>query len=333
MSTTSQARLGFTDGLLAFCWRQWAQLGVFADGSTDAWAMDPEALLVLSVHVARADPRLFDEILDWIVLNGRLLSVQRLRNLAALSPEPQLIEATLAWAGRNKSTLRYTPPRAPAEAVSAQELFTTQPSGTRRDPIFERYGYLRAPVTLSGKSTAPRLELPVALGLRLRQLLGVSARAEVLRCMFTADTAHVGAAFLTEVTTYTRRNIADALSGLVASGVVTVREVGSDRGYGIDVGAWSALLRIPLDQRPVLVEWPQLLRITAWLLVTLQDPDGDAMSDYMRGSESRQRLEMLEPDLAMIGMGLGRPAEPEGYWDLLVELAQRILVWLTPLAP
>jgi hypothetical protein len=151
--------------------------------------------------------------------------------------------------------------------------------------------------------------------------------------MFTADAAHVGAAFLTEVTTYTRRNIADALSGLVASGVVTVREVGSDRGYGIDVGAWSALLRIPLDQRPVLVEWPQLLRIAAWLLVTLQDPDGDAMSDYMRGSESRQRLEMLEPDLAMIGMGLGRPAEPEGYWDLLVELAQRILVWLTPLAP
>lgn len=330
MSNPSNPSAAFKSDLVAFCWRQWAQLGVFADGPIDNWAMDPEALLVLSVQVAREDPRLFDELLDWVVLNGRLLSVQRLRNLAALSPEPRLIEVILAWAARNKSTLRYAPPRAPFDGVTSfQDLFSGQRSVSRRDPLFERYGYVRPPVTLSRKSTPPRLELPAAFGLRLRQLLGVSARAEVLRCLITVDAASVGTAFLTEATTYTRRNITDALGGFVASGVVTVREIGSDRRYGIDLPAWAALLRIPVEQRPSFVEWPQLLRIAAWLFAWYGELHAD-FSGYMRGSESRQRLESLDQDLKTIGMSIPRPPEPEQYWDALIELGSQILRHLSP---
>jgi hypothetical protein len=46
------------------------------------WSQDIEALLLLTFEVARADPRLFDEVLDWLVTNEHLISVRRLRTLA-----------------------------------------------------------------------------------------------------------------------------------------------------------------------------------------------------------------------------------------------------------
>ena len=64
------------------------------------WAIDPEALILFTIEVARRDPRLFDEMLDWLTGNRRLLSLQRLRNLTARFPvDPGLVGAVLAWAG------------------------------------------------------------------------------------------------------------------------------------------------------------------------------------------------------------------------------------------
>src|SRR3954471_6786518 len=99
MSQTETFRSSFRSASISFCWRQWAQLGIFAQADhRDEWAIDPEALLIFTLTVARSDPRLFDEVLDWVVLNGRLLSIQRLRNLADDPDDRQLLEATLAWA-------------------------------------------------------------------------------------------------------------------------------------------------------------------------------------------------------------------------------------------
>src|SRR5687768_15671308 len=51
--------------LVDFAWSQWAQMGVFASTDRrDTWAQDPEALLVFTLHIARREPRLFDEVLD-----------------------------------------------------------------------------------------------------------------------------------------------------------------------------------------------------------------------------------------------------------------------------
>src|SRR5215475_922020 len=85
-------------GLLEFAWRQWAQAGLSTNVTGfDRWAIDPEALILFTIEVARGDPRLFDELLDWLVTNRRLLSMQRLRNLAVRFPvDPDLIRAVLA---------------------------------------------------------------------------------------------------------------------------------------------------------------------------------------------------------------------------------------------
>src|SRR5215469_3600743 len=95
----SQIRDEVSHGLLDFAWRQWAQIGVSAtvEGADD-WAVDPEALILFTIGIGRRDPRLFDEMLDWIAFNHELLSTQRLRNLTARFPLPSgLVAAVTAW--------------------------------------------------------------------------------------------------------------------------------------------------------------------------------------------------------------------------------------------
>ena len=70
------------DRLLALLWRQWPAIGVPGHGDVEERrVVDPEALLLLSLTVARFDARLFDEILGWLKVNGSFLNVQRLGNL------------------------------------------------------------------------------------------------------------------------------------------------------------------------------------------------------------------------------------------------------------
>ena len=78
----SDLRRTARDRLVDFAWDEWAQMGVSASARrVDRSAQDPEALLLFTFEVAREDPRLFGEVLDWLALNERLVSVQRLRNL------------------------------------------------------------------------------------------------------------------------------------------------------------------------------------------------------------------------------------------------------------
>jgi len=54
-------RDSFLEEMLRFLWRQWSALGVLGEADIeDEWAIDPEALFVFSVELARYEPRLFD---------------------------------------------------------------------------------------------------------------------------------------------------------------------------------------------------------------------------------------------------------------------------------
>jgi hypothetical protein len=93
---TSATRQDLQGRLAAFLWRQWAQMGILATAEhRDRWAADPEALLLLSFEVGREEPRLFEEVLDWLVRNERLISIQRLRNLARDQDDGTLVEAVV----------------------------------------------------------------------------------------------------------------------------------------------------------------------------------------------------------------------------------------------
>jgi hypothetical protein len=57
-------------------WTAWSQVGVMGhDKGGAARIVDPEPLLLLTWECARQDARVFDEVLDWLVRNGRWVNV------------------------------------------------------------------------------------------------------------------------------------------------------------------------------------------------------------------------------------------------------------------
>src|SRR5438105_1946106 len=67
----AQIRKEIVADSVALAWDQWSQLGVSAASppQREERAADPEALLLFTLELGRNDPRLFDEVLDWLALN------------------------------------------------------------------------------------------------------------------------------------------------------------------------------------------------------------------------------------------------------------------------
>lgn len=305
--------------LLAFAWDQWAQMGVLAETSRrDEWVMDPEALIVVTLDIARADPRLFDEVLDWLWTNGRLVSVQRLRNLSRGDViSERTTAAALDWVSRTGGSItlpardRDTRPadEEPLFVIDGGPLHVTSP-----DPSFGRYGLLRSPVVRTGRSRPPDPSLPINLAFRLRLMFGVGGRAECIRCLLTDLRGEMSVADVAEIAGYAKRNVADALAALTAAGVVTGRTHRNGLRYRLDQNRWSEFLNIDIDALDPHPNWPALLRAVAaihrWTASTPTD-----ISDQMRASHARDLIDQIGPDLSTTGIVLPSRAAGAAYLD------------------
>ena len=306
--------------LLDFAWNQWAQMGILAEPSQPSpWTADPEALLLLTFEVGRKDPRLFDETLDWIVVNGRLVSQQRLRNLYLDEQDRALADAALAWAAQHQRALRSARTHAPSEARAGEPLFPLAPAGGRLDPVFAAYGWSKAPTGPSGKSRPPRLELPINFAFRLRRLFGTGSRAEVVRFLVTSRSPGAQAEVIRRAAGFAKRNVLDAANDLVAADVLGAYTLGAsgERFYHADLNRWRSLLR--LEEVPAHRDWPQLLGALRLLHRELEDPSWNELSEYLRASEARQLMSRVEPDLRYAGVQLREGGTGADYWDAFVE--------------
>jgi hypothetical protein len=319
---TSDLRDRMQATVIDFVWSQWAQMGV--SGSTlrrDRWAADPEALLVFTVHVARREPRLFDEVLDWMRLNGKLLSVQRLRNLAEADDETRrLIGASLAWARAQNPKLRSRFPIDDEAVPNAQpkDLFLAGGEkllASRPDPTFLRFGYRRPHADPSLKSQAPNPLAPINLAFRLRLAFGVGSRSEVLRYLLTTEHPEASTQQIAVAISFAKRNVNDTLMALADAGVIEARPRSNERVYWADRRRWAYVLGIGVRELPDFVDW---IRLLATIRVILTWLDEDAMverSDYMRGSEARQLIDRIRSDLLASGVDVSDDrAVGTDYW-------------------
>ena len=167
-------------------------MGVFAGTKRqDRWAADPEALLLFTFEVGRSEPRLFDEVLDWLIVNESLISLQRLRNLRRDEEDRMLAGGVLAWVADQKPRSRFATSSRAARRErttqrNAQPLFrNTKTAVSDPDSVFLEHGFLRQHVIASQKSVPPDIQAPINFAFRMRQLLGMGARAEVARIMLS----------------------------------------------------------------------------------------------------------------------------------------------------
>jgi DNA-binding transcriptional ArsR family regulator len=321
----SRASLGLTDSLyhqfLSFAWDQWSQMGV--SGHTekrDQWSIDPEALLVFTLRIARREPRLFDEVLDWMCLNLDLISAQRLRNFARDEESERLASAALSWASSHSTKVtRHRQP--PSQELQEPDPLFVGLSGRMQarhsDPNFIRYGFIRSQVEPSDKSRPPVRYAPINFSFRLRDLFGVSARAEVVRVLLLLRGKEVRPREIVRAAGFSRQNVYEALNALVSAGVVSMRQMGPRvRSYSIDRHRWAALLGVDDDELPHFVQWPRLLEILWALLVWVERLETTEPSEYMRASEARQFVADNEIDLQSLGVELpdGRRFLGADYW-------------------
>lgn len=310
--------------LLAFAWDEWAQMGVLAAPHRESpWAQDPEALLVFTFEVARDDPRLFDEVLDWLALNESLVSARRLRAICQDPTDERLVEAALTWVGQQRRGRAPTSAQGRADQVS-ERLFRELRSPIRdEDPAFAAYGFRRQRAVPSEKSQAPDPTRPINFAFRLRHLLGLSARAEVVRCLLTLEAPWATAAVVARSAGYAKRNVQDALASLRAAGLVSMTAVGAEQRYAVDHAHWADFL--DLRSLPSQRDWPQLLGASRRILRWLDQGGLDELSLYMRASRARDLLEEVHGDLAYAGVPVHFGNTTKDSWDALIETTELAL--------
>ena len=281
------------EGLVtAFLWRQWAQLGVSgAKEGHDEWAQDPEALLAATLELARGEPRLFDEVADWMALNGSRLSMQRFRNaLAGGAGGSEAIAAGVCAAlGREAPGFRWRLAQAKAVAAGEEPLFDGAPgrwSGAV-DEAFRGVGLARGRLRLTRHSRPPVLTTPIGFAFRLRELLGVNARAEVVRVLLLHPDRELGTAQVASACLYAKRNVAEALASLAAAGAVVQRARGRADLWAIDRTRWFSFLEVRASEVPRWVDWPPLFRGLLALSRWLRGRDWRQVTPYLQASDAR----------------------------------------------
>lgn len=320
----SDLRFEVRKRLRLFAWDQWGQMGASSSGPlrADRWAQDPEALLLFTFDAARSDPRLFDEVLDWLALNERLISSQRLRNLCRDETDRTLADSALAWVARIKARNPGDPWVSVSQNPPGRVVFREiRAAPERAEPSYAAHGWLKQPTARSGKSHAPDLFAPINFAFRLRSILGVGARSEVARFLLTVHAPHVTAQVVSESAGYAKRNVHAALTQLSSAGVIGSVTVGNEQRYDINREGWAALLGVPVADLPAERSWPQLFHALRRLLRWLEDEQLEDLSPYMQASEARRLATEVIPQLRYAGVRVP-PSSRKGadYWLDFVEL-------------
>ena len=212
-------------------WSLWAELGVEGVVRRHDWqAIDLEPLIIFTAKLGDTDHRLRASTIDWCITNSRFASAFRLRNLAdQSSPE------TRAAFGRYAATVR---------------AHNKAPWPGHGDPLTlfhpERIG-------------SPDLRRPSLVQLRLRALVGVSARAEVLKLMLADPERPQAASTLAEDAAYGKGSVAQALEMLTMAGIVQVQPDANRLLYRLSRPGElaQALLWLP----SVFPDWSPIFRI------------------------------------------------------------------------
>ena len=318
--------------LAAFAWDEWAQMGVSADARrVSPWAADPEANFLFGLEIGRADPRLFDELLDWLVTNANVMSAQRLRNMSGSEEDEQLVEAALAWASRYVRSIRVGVHRN-AKTQQTTPLFYGSRAPSKPDPAFLELGLLKPSSEPSGKSRRPDTLRPINFAFLVRQIFGVGSRAEVMRFLLTATVRSPSGSrplfttlAIAEAAGFAKRNVQETLNSLVGARAIEAVTRGNERLYSVAPAAWTSAIH--LEQLPSYRDWPNAFLALRELHRWLWREDLSELTPYMLSSEARRLMRAIEPALVYAGIPVSawHPAEGADYWPAFEQTVEQIL--------
>ncbi len=343
MTTSLTAfRTEFNELLVTFLWRQWSTLGVAGPSEAgDDWAIDPEALILFSSLLGRHDARLFDEMIDWLYENGKLINLVRLKNIYTNRKigDPRLL-AAIAEVISDKAALRKW--KGVADLVDddvapeGRPLFCSAdgkplPMFGEEDPVFARYQYQRPPVDMRGMSRSPNPNLGPNLWLKLRALFGVSARSDAMLYLLTHREGHPGE--MAKRLDYYPKTLQDTLNEMELSGHVRSWRDGREKKFALRVEDWRFLVTWPSESKEFTewVDWPAVYTALDRIYRMLMSFEHEADSEFLQAAEFRNVMDRPEVSVALADCGFlqqGRNTgrmSGEDYVTALVDDIRRFL--------
>ena len=296
----------YLEYLLSFLWRQWTALGVAGYGETnDKWFIDPEALLLFTCSIGRYEARLFDEVFDWLNINGSLLNIQRLRRimhhehftgtrvLSAIAEFMSHHHKLLKWKGliQNRET-----------SNSAESLFFYKNGNPmeqfgKADQIFLKHGLFRGRIELKGKSQQVRIMHNTGFLFKLRALFGITARCEIIAYLLTHEKAHPS--LIARDTYYSQKTVQDTLVEMAKSGLVRIQSEGKKKQYWIKTDKWLSFL---MHSSPLQwINWPLFLRAFEQIWEELNQKKFLNLSLMIQSSKLRELMHTIRPRIERAG--------------------------------
>jgi len=143
----------------------------------------------------------------------------------------------------------------------------------------------------------PDLRRPSLIQLRLRALVGVSARAELLKLMLAEPERGHAASALAEMAGYGKGSVSQALDLLTMAGIVYVQPAANRLVYRL---AHPAELASALQWLPaVFPDWWPIFKLTAAIAELAHTPSTGAKA---RAAEAQKVLDRVAPDLKRLGI-------------------------------
>jgi hypothetical protein len=325
------------EAILDLLWRQWCSLGVagHSEPAVENGLIDPEALLLATTSLGRHEPRLFDEMFDWLSRYGFLINLQRLKNLHRNNRlgDEHVLTCIADWLVTNTTQQSWKSLAKAAKSDTAvQTLFLGSGTTFRHpDPFFLAHGLERELFRPRGMSRAPDPTLPPNLTFTLRALIGVSARVEIILCL-----AGGGATYASEIartTGYAPRTLQALLQEMLLSGHIlsqepaTIRSAkvrkGANRRYHLQSSDWAFLTKgRPLPQwKP----WAALFSLVRETVDVVPHSEEKDKHSAVISSKLRESLAIHGQALASSGLlpALAVRSEASGE-ELLRTLADRL---------
>lgn len=311
--------------ILAFLWRQWSILGVLGEaGTEDYWIIDPEPLFIFSLEIGRYDPRLFDEILGWMQVNGYWLDTARLRRI--LQQQKQNVAQVAGGVLQHllshgdsrkwKNIVQFCERLCKKEeSFNVIEPLFKEKSGRfhplvreeNADPNFLRF-QLNRPII---KTEREGREVPINTGTNIRFLLrflfGTGAKSESILYLLTHEGARpreiaddVGLFWL---------GIHQALLELSMSGLVLTRSKGKKVEYWLSQKKWWEFLAsssLETSSPPRWLNWIAIFSALSHIWNTIDELSSGKESDYMKSSKLQDSMEIVSQEFARSGYDLPR---------------------------
>jgi hypothetical protein len=252
-------------------WLQWRALGAQTATRGHAQSLvDPEALVLMSLTLSTAEPRLRDVLADWVTLNASLLSVQRIKNLMAQSAvDVQPLVGAFAHLVLTE-----------AKDVRWRSLAT---NATNHFESTRRTNKLRAREASSDDAAA--------LWLRLRLGLSVGIKADTMAFLLGSAGEWASGRAIASATSYTLPAVRRAVDDLSRAGLVLARKRPQMAAveYSVRHQPWADALG--LDRAvPAWRNWHERFAFVVAFLAWAEKTDGKTVSRYAFGALGRDLL-------------------------------------------